>query len=94
MKKNLGNFIKTSFNRKNKILQFTVSNKSNHEQQVALIALVESRCPPFHYVKIFIKRKSWEELYNIQSLMMLLSYITNALRSTGKLHMKITWSEY
>ena len=93
MKKHLGNFIKTSFDRKNKKFEFTVRKKASDQQKNALIAVLESRCPPFRYIQKFIKRRKWEELYNVNSLMGLLSFITNTLKTTGKVHIKLTWKQ-
>ena len=91
-KQHLGSFIKTSFDDRKREFQFVVRRKATMFQINSLIAVIESKPPPpFHHVDSFIKRKVWEEVYNLSSLYGLQSFITNSIKDSPKIHMKLTW---
>ena len=91
VKQQMGSWIKTSLNRKKREFQFTVYKKSTPMQRNSLIAVIESKCPPFHYLTVHIRRKVWELVYNVHSLFGLQSYIRSELENASKVHMKLTW---
>ena len=91
VKQQMGSWIKTSLNRKKREFQFTVYKKSTPMQRNSLIAVIESKCPPFHYLTVHIRRKVWELVYNVHSLFGLQSYFTSELENVSKVHMKLTW---
>ena len=90
-RQHLGSWIKTSYNRKKREFIFVVRRKVTIVQLNSLIAVIESKVPPFHRVTTYIKRKVWEEVYNIHSLYGLHSYVNEELKSVPKVHMKLTW---
>ena len=90
-KQHLGSFIKTNFNDRKREFVFVVRRKATQFQINSLIAVIESKTPPFHQVNCFIKRKVWEEVYNLNTLYSLQSYITSTLKETPKTYMKLTW---
>ena len=90
-RQHLGSWIKTSFNEKKREFIFVARQKATVMQINSLIAVVEAKTPPFHYIDSYIKRKVWEEVYNLNSLHGLHSFITEELKSVPKVHMKLTW---
>ena len=67
-KQHLGSFIKTNYHDRKREFMFVVRRKATPFQINSLIAVIESRTPPFHHINSFIKRKVWEEVYNLSSL--------------------------
>ena len=87
----LGSWIKTSYNNKKREFIFIAQRKATIVQLNSLIAVIESKTPPFHQVTSYIKRKVWEEVYNSHSLYGLHNFITEELKYVQKVHMKLTW---
>lgn len=90
-KQQLGPWIKTSHNKRKRELVFIAKKKATTHQVNSLIAIVESKLPPYHQVTSYIKRKVWEELYNINSLYDLHGYLVEELKLVHQVHMKLTW---
>ena len=90
-KRHLGTFIKTNYNIKKREFIFVVNRKATAVQLNSLIAVIESKVPPMHQVNTYIKRKVWEEVYNINSLFGLHSYVHQEIKMVPKVHMKLNW---
>ena len=88
-KQHIGRFIKTSSQKR--AFLCTVQKKVTEFQLNALIAVIESKIPPFHHVTTFVKRKVWEEIYNMNSLYSLKHYIQQSLREVPRIFLKLTW---
>ena len=93
-KKNIGNFIKTNFNKKTSAHDFTVKRIATNYQINSLIAYIEGLSPSFHYLQIFIKNKrGYEEIINLKSFDDLNRYINDYLQTRPKLHLRITFNK-
>jgi len=88
-KHHIGSFIKTSSQKR--AFLFSVQRKATEFQINSLIAVIESKTPPFIHVTTYIKRKVWEELYNINSLYSLKHFVQNSLKETRRVFLKVTW---
>ena len=89
--KQLGKYIKTTHHRKGREFQLRIRRKANPSQLNALIATIESKTPPFEHVQVFIKRKVWEEITNLNSLFGLKSFVSSILETNSNIHLKLTW---
>ena len=70
---------------------FVARKKATVMQINSLIAVIEAKTPPYYQIDTYIKRKVWEEVYNLNSLHGLHSFITEELKSVPKVHMKLKW---
>jgi hypothetical protein len=92
-KKRIGRHIKTSYDKKRKMIQLRIFRKATEPQVNSLIGYLEGKCPPFHYLMVEIKgRKVWEQVYGLSSWQDLAEYIRNIKIGQVKTLMKVSWS--
>jgi hypothetical protein len=91
-KKNVGQFIKTNFNKKTKQHDFIIRKLATNFQINSLIGYIEGACPSFHYLEISIKNKrGYEQIFNLSSFDDLKRYIKNHLQTQVKIHLRVTF---
>ena len=90
-KQNLGSSVKTNYSKQNRNFEFRLQQRVTMLQLNSLIGIIESKCPSMHHITTYIKRKVWEELYNINSLHDLKNYILVEIQNIKQLHIRLTW---
>ena len=89
--KELGPYIKTVINKKQKVFQATVFKRATQTQLNYLIAYMEGILPPILSLSKFIIRKKQEEITNVHSWDEFNTFLEHELRASGIVKFKFSW---
>ena len=91
LKFSLGDYIKSNYHKRSRELTFSVKKKASIVEIDALMMHIENTYPNLFNARVFVKRKKWDRIRDVNSRYDLSEFIRNALKTKSKVLMKLKW---